>query len=209
MPTTRTYAAAAAGGVALIAGGALLATTLLAPTDAFAQCRQDGVAGAAGDIGGPFELVSGTGETVTDADVITEPSIVYFGYTFCPDVCPMDMARNAIATDILEERGIEATPVFITIDPARDDAEVVARFADNFHDRAIGLTGSEAQVAAVSRAYRTYRNAQPDDGSGFYLVDHSTFSYLTLPEHGTVAFFRRDAEAEEVADAVQCFAQAA
>jgi protein SCO1 len=172
------------------------------PTDdAFSECRASQVAG---DIGGPFELVNGDGETVTDADVLTEPSLIYFGYTFCPDVCPFDVSRNADAVDLLAERGISATPVFISIDPKRDTVDVVADYAANMHDKMIALTGSAEQVAAVSRAYKTYYSAH-EDGTDEYLVDHSTFTYLVLPEHGFVEFFRRDTTAEDMADRTACF----
>lgn len=160
----------------------------------------------AGDIGGPFELINQDGDLVTEADVITEPSLVYFGYTFCPDVCPFDVARNADAIDILLERGVSATPVFITIDPERDTVDAVSDYASNMHERMIGLTGSAEQVAAASKAYKTYYKAQYD-GTDEYLVDHSTFTYLMLPEQGFVEFFRRDATAEQIADAVACFAE--
>ncbi|WP_298840895.1 SCO family protein [uncultured Roseobacter sp.] len=176
--------------------------------DQFAQCRASQIAGGAGSIGGPFELVNASGETVTDKDVITEPSILYFGYTFCPDVCPLDTARNAEAVDILAERGITATPVFITVDPARDTPEVVGDFAYNLHERMIGLTGSDAQIKAASEAYRTYYKAHEGDDE-FYLVDHSTFSYLVLPEQGFVEFFRREATPEQMADTVACFVESA
>lgn len=159
----------------------------------------------AGDIGGPFELVNQNGETVTETDVITEPSLVYFGYTFCPDVCPFDVARNADAIDILLERGVSATPVFITIDPERDTVDVVSDYASNMHERMIALTGTPEQVAAASKAYKTYYKAQYD-GSDEYLVDHSTFTYLVMPQTGFVEFFRRDTTAEQIADTVECFA---
>ncbi len=163
---------------------------------------------AGGDIGGPFTLVDATGATVTDRDVITTPTILYFGYTFCPDVCPLDAARNADAVALLEERGIAATPVFISIDPARDTPEVMGDYADAFHDRMIGLTGSEEQVAAASRAYRTSYGRQDGD-SDYYLMNHSTFSYLVLPEAGFVDFVSRDEPAATVADRLQCFVEAA
>ena len=115
-------------------GGIWLATRGGDDADQFAQCRASTIAGGAGAIGGPFELVNAQGETVTDADVITEPSILYFGYTFCPDVCPLDVARNAVAVEVLEERGMSVTPVFISIDPKRDTPEVVGDFAANIHD---------------------------------------------------------------------------
>jgi protein SCO1/2 len=143
---------------------------------------------------------------VTDAEVITEPSILYFGYTFCPDVCPLDVARNADAVDLLAARGLSVTPVFISIDPARDTPEVVGDFAANLHERMIGLTGSEDQVKAASQAYRTYYRAQQSDDE-YYLVDHSTFSYLVLPEHGFVEFYRREVSPEEMAESVACFVE--
>ena len=178
--------------------------------DRFAQCRASNVAGGAGQIGGPFELVSETGETVTDEDVIDKPALIYFGYTFCPDVCPLDTARNAEAVDLLESRGHMVKPVFISVDPARDTPEVLAEFTDYLHPRMVGLTGSEEQVRAASNAYRTYYRAQePQEGAeDYYLVDHSTMTYLTLPGHGFVEFFRRDATAEEMADRTACFVDA-
>lgn len=172
--------------------------------DQFAQCRIGQVAGGSAQIGGPFTLLDRTGAQVTETDIIIEPTLIYFGYSFCPDVCPFDLSRNAEATDVLLERGIEITPVFISVDPQRDTPEVVGEFADNLHERMIGLTGTPAQVKAASQAYRTYYKAQPADDE-YYLVDHSTFSYLVLPEHGFVEFFRREIQPEQMADTIQCF----
>lgn len=165
-------------------------------------CGNTAVAGST--IGGPFELVSETGETVTDKDVITKPTLVYFGYTFCPDVCPIDTARNAYAADILAEQGIALGNVFISVDPRRDTVEVVRDFTDNFHDDMIGLTGSQEQVKAASQAYKTYYRAQDDDPD-YYLVDHSTQTYLMFPETGLATFFKRDTSAEDVAAISACF----
>ncbi|MBM1220749.1 SCO family protein [Ponticoccus sp. SC2-23] len=202
--------ALASAGVAIVAvGGILIYTTMMGPSgpSGFEDCRQGAVAG---DIGGPFELVDETGAIVTDADVITEPTILYFGYTFCPDVCPLDTMRNAQAVDILAERGIEATPVFISIDPERDTPEVVGRFADNFHDKMIGLTGSAEQVSAASQAYRTfYRKVEEEGDEEYYLMDHSTFTYLVLPGYGFVDFVRREDSPENIADRLACFVEAA
>lgn len=175
-------------------------------SDPFAQCRGGQVAG--GNIGGPFTLVDETGATVTDKDVITGPTLIYFGYTFCPDVCPLDAARNAEAVDILEEMGVEVTPVFISIDPKRDTPELLAEFTDYLHPRMLGLTGTEEQVKAASQAYRTYYRAQEPDGD-FYLVDHSTFTYFVLPGIGFVDFFKRETTPDEMAQRVSCFVAAA
>lgn len=189
----------------IVAAAGLIAMTLMGRDkdgDQFAQCRAGQVAGGA--LGGPFELINGDGETVTDQQIVTEPTLIYFGYTFCPDVCPLDVDRNAAAIEILEERGKIVQPVFISIDPARDTPEVVRDFADAMHPRMIGLTGSAEQVAAASKAYRTYYKAHPPV-DGEYLVDHSTFSYLVLPEYGFVDFFRRELTPEQLADRLACY----
>lgn len=195
-----------AGVGALVLGG-IAASVALRPGDAdrFAQCRESQVAG--GDIGGPFELVNAAGETVTDADVIAELSLIYFGYTFCPDVCPLDVARNVAAVDVLADRGVSVTPVFISIDPNRDTPEIVGEFAANMHPKMIGLTGSPDQVRAASQAYKTFYQVSGDLDDPYYLVDHSTMTYLVLPEAGFVEFFRRDTTPEQMADTVACFAQ--
>lgn len=160
--------------------------------------------GSGATIGGPFELVMPDGTVVTETDIITEPSLIYFGYTFCPDVCPIDNARNAAAVDILAEAGHSTTPIFITVDPKRDTPEVVGDYIQNFHPKMIGLTGSEAQISAASDAYRTFYQAE-NDGSDYYLVSHSVYSYFVTPDQGFVAFFKRDAAPQIVADTVSCF----
>ncbi|RKT32326.1 protein SCO1/2 [Roseovarius halotolerans] len=177
--------------------------------DRFAQCREGKIGGGA-KIGGPFTLVDENGETVTDEDVIDQPTLLYFGYTFCPDVCPLDMSRNIEAVEVLEERGRMVKPVFISIDPDRDTPEMLTDFTDNLHPRLLGLTGSSEQVRAASQAYRTYYQKQePAEGDeDYYLVDHSTFTYLALPEIGFVEFFRRDIGPDRMADRVECFLDA-
>jgi len=177
--------------------------------DKYAQCRKTAVAGGA-QIGGAFTLVDENGATVTDRDVIDQPSLVYFGYTFCPDVCPLDNARNAEAVEILESRGDIVKPVFISIDPQRDTPEILRDFTDNLHPRMVGLTGTPEQVKAASQTYRTYfKKQEPEEGNEqFYLVDHSTFTYLVFPDEGFIEFFKRDTTPEALADGVQCFLEA-
>jgi protein SCO1/2 len=176
--------------------------------DRFDPCRSSVVAGGAGRIGGSFTLVSETGETVTDADVITAPTLLYFGYTFCPDVCPLDTVRNADAVEILAERGHAVTPVFVSVDPRRDTPEVVDDFTANIHENMLGLTGSPDQIDAAAQAYKVYFRAHESEDD-YYLVDHSTFSYLVLPGEGFVEFFRRELPAEDMADQIACFLNAA
>jgi protein SCO1/2 len=199
-------ALSAAALVALGIGGTYLWTTIKEPARQFAACSGSTVAGGA--IGGPFSLTDEAGAAVTDADVITGPTLIYFGYTFCPDVCPTDVSRNAIATDVLEEQGHTVTPVFISVDPKRDTPERLAEFTDFMHPRMIGLTGTPEQIAAAAKEYRTVYQLHDDEDPDFYLVDHMTFTYLAFPEAGVVDFFRREASPEEIAERTSCFINA-
>jgi protein SCO1/2 len=202
---TRLYAGVAAAAVAVMLGGLFAYVQLHRTDDAFADCRQGQVAG--GDIGGPFTLVNTQGQTVTDAEVLAKPALVYFGYTFCPDVCPLDVARNAEAVDLLQAKGLDVTPVFVSIDPERDTPQVLADYAANMDPRLVALTGSPEQVKAASLAYKTYYRKQPSEDE-FYLMDHSTFTYLMLPGTGFVDFFRREITSSQMADSVACFVDA-
>lgn len=202
---TRVYAGVALGAVVVFLGGLYAYTTLSAPDDAFADCRQGQVAG--GDIGGPFTLVNTSGETVTEAQVIAKPLLVYFGYTFCPDVCPFDVARNVEAVDILAERGFDVTPVFISIDPERDTPQALADYAANMHPKLVALTGSTEQVKAAANAYKTTYQKQPAEDE-FYLVSHMTFTYLMLSDAGFVDFFRREVTSDQMAETVACVLEA-
>jgi protein SCO1/2 len=202
----RVYAIAALVTVAGLIGATWWFTR--ASDDVFAGCRASAVGTGAASIGGPFTLVDETGKTVTDKDVITKPTLIYFGYTFCPDVCPLDNARNAEALTLLQERGYDAQAVFISIDPERDSPQVMAEFTEIMHPDMIGLTGSLEQVKAASQAYKTYFRKQEGDPE-YYLIDHSTFTYLVLPGQGFVEFFKRDDTPEIMADRTACFIDAA
>jgi protein SCO1 len=202
---TKLYAGVAVAALAALLGASAWYVMANRGDDVFADCRQGQVAG--GDIGGPFTLVNTVGQSVTEADVLTKPSLVYFGYTFCPDVCPFDMTRTVEAVDLLDARGIDVTPVFISIDPDRDTPEALADYASNMHPKLIALTGSEDQVKAASQAYKTFY-AKRDTGDEFYLMDHSTFTYLMLPGTGFVDFFRREITSEQMAESVACFVEA-
>jgi len=206
---TRIYAIVSALVALVFLGGLWVVTGGQDSGDKYAQCRKTAVAGGA-QIGGAFTLVDENGATVTDRDVIDQPSLVYFGYTFCPDVCPLDNARNAEAVEILESRGDIVKPVFISIDPQRDTPEILRDFTDNLHPRMVGLTGTPEQVKAASQTYRTYfKKQETEEGNEqFYLVDHSTFTYLAFPDEGFIEFFKRDTTPEALADGVQCFLEA-
>ena len=202
---TKLYAGVAVAAVLALLGGSYLYVLMNQADDAYAECRQGQIAG--GDIGGPFALVDTNGRTVTDKDVITKPTLVYFGYTFCPDVCPLDMARNVDAVDKLDAQGIDVTPVFITIDPERDTSGALADYASNMHPKLVALTGSADQVQAASKAYKTFYKKR-DTGDEYYMMDHSTFTYLMLPGEGFVDFFRREITSDQMAESVACFVRA-
>ncbi len=195
----RMYVGGATLTLAAVIGGTALWTTL----GKEATCGGNAIAGGSIAIGGPFELLDGSGALVSDKEVIDGPSLVYFGYTFCPDVCPFDVARNAIAIDILTEQGLEVTPVFISIDPERDTPEIVAQYASDMHPDMIGLTGSPEQVKAASQAYKAYFARGTGEGE-FYLMDHSTFTYLMFPDTGLATYFGRDVSPEDMAEQTAC-----
>ena len=209
---TRIYALASAVLIGALMLGAAVAVYLGqmrgASDDQFAQCRASVVAGGAGAIGGPFTLVDETGTTVSDADVITKPTLLYFGYTFCPDVCPLDTVRNAEAVDILAAGGHDVLPVMISVDPLRDTPEVMAAFTANIHERMLGLTGTPEQTDAAARAYRVYYRSNREGDDPYYLVDHTAFTYLVLPEHGFVEFFSRETTPQQMAERTECFVEA-
>jgi protein SCO1/2 len=201
--------------VALVGGAALV--TLIAASlivvwpraDRFAACRASAVAGGSAAIGGPFTLVDEDGRTVTDKDVITRPTLIYFGYSYCPDVCPLDEARNAEAVAELQDQGKNVGNVFVSIDPERDTPEVMKEFTDYFAPDLLGLTGSDEQVAQAAGAYRVLYRKQPGSDADDYLMSHTTFTYLMFPDAGMVEFFDRDVSAEDMARRVGCFVDAA
>jgi protein SCO1 len=207
---TRLYAGAAVAAIVALLGGTALylagATGRNAASDPLAACRGGQVAGS---IGGPFALVNSEGAEVTDATLITRPTLMYFGYSYCPDVCPLDLTRNAEALDILEEQGIDAQGAFISVDPERDTVDVVGDYAAAHHPKIIGLTGSLDAVKAAAQQYKVVFRKGEDLGDGQYLVDHTAFTYLMLPGAGFADFFRREETADQMAGRVACFTEAA
>jgi protein SCO1/2 len=162
------------------------------------------LSGAGGDgpisIGGPFTLESGGGQPVTDRDFRGKYMLVYFGYTFCPDVCPTTLTAVADAMDKLGAAASRVQPVFITVDPKRDTPAVVAQYTAAFGPNIVGLTGTAEQIAQVAREYRVYY-AEHRTGSGpnDYSMDHSSVLYLMGPAGGFVAPVRADESGDEMA----------
>lgn len=170
------------------------------------QSSNDAIMTPQVQIGGPFSLIDHTGARVTDQNYAGKYLLVYFGFTYCPDVCPTDLAVMGQAVSILDEEdpdiAAQVQPLFITVDPDRDRPEEVALYVENFHPRLVGLTGTDDEIADVASAYRVYY-ARQDLDDGDYTMDHSAFTYLVSPEGSTVGIFRHQSAPESVADGVR------
>jgi protein SCO1 len=130
-------------------------------------------------IGGEFTLTDSSGAAVTNESFADKYRLVFFGFTHCPDVCPTSLLVMQQALADLGEEGKEIVPIFITVDPARDDMETVGRYVKNFGERMVGLTGSPEQIREAAEAYKVYYQKVEDKNSALgYTVDHSGFIYL-------------------------------
>jgi len=131
------------------------------------------------DIGGPFTMTDQNGRVVTEQDLLGHPSLVFFGYTFCPDVCPSTLAEIAGWLDTLGEDGKELAVYFVTVDPARDTAQALGEYAGYFSPRIVALRGTTNQTDQIVASYKAYaKRIELDDGTGDYLMDHSAAVYL-------------------------------
>lgn len=177
-----------------------LATTACGSSDSARQQETAPLAGAA--IGGPFTLVDKDGRTVRWQDFDGKYRIVYFGYTFCPDVCPLDVATMMQGFAKFEKArpalAKQVQPIFISIDPARDTPAVAGEFATAFSPKLLGLTGTTAQVDQAAKAFRIYY-AKGQQSAGGYLMDHSRMTYLMGRKGEPIAMLPTDKDADAVA----------
>jgi cytochrome oxidase Cu insertion factor (SCO1/SenC/PrrC family) len=153
------------------------------------------------DVGGPFRLTDHTGKPRGDADFRGRYMLIYFGFTFCPDVCPTTLAVMAEALDKLGPDAKNVVPVFITIDPERDTPKVLADYMKAFGPSFVGLTGSVAQIKDVEKKFRVYAVKRPLEGSKGkdYGVDHSNVLYLVGPDGKTVSFYSEAISPDDLA----------
>jgi protein SCO1 len=155
-------------------------------------------------IGGPFSLIDQKGQPRTEKDLLGRPSLIYFGYSFCPDVCPTDLAAMSAGLEAFEARhpalGRSIQPVFISVDPQRDTPQALGAFATAFHPRLLALTGTPAQAAAVRKAWHVHaaRAAGPA-GDADYLVDHQAFIFLMDARGGYVSHIGQAPKPEIIA----------
>ena len=180
----------------------ILALGLAACDRPAATALEPPLAGAS--IGGPFELTGSDGKTVRWDDFAGRYRIVYFGFTYCPDVCPTDLQRLSKGLELFTEeepaKGEEIAPIFISVDPERDTPERMGKYAAAFSDRLIGLTGTPEQIKQVAAEYGVAYGRGEDTPDGGYLVNHSTIAYLFGPEGEPIATLPTDRGPQAVAE---------
>ncbi len=162
---------------------------------------------AGAKIGGSFTLTNQDGGKSSDTDFAGKYRIIYFGFTYCPDVCPIDLANlmNGLTLAEKEDPALaeKIQPIFISIDPERDRPEQLKQYTDNFHPRLIGLTGSVDEIAAVAKKYLIIYNKRESPGFSEYLVDHSRQGYLFGPDGEPIALLPFDGTPQQVADEIK------
>lgn len=186
--------------VALAAVSAALAAVLVARSERPGRV----VASGAVQLGGPLDLVHHSGRRFSEAELAGRYRLVYFGYTFCPDMCPLGLHTMAEGLDRLPpELAARIQPIFVSVDPERDRPEVLAEYVAAFHPRLIGLTGTVEEIEAVKKAWRVFARKAEGQRGDDYLVDHSTFTYLMGPDGRYLAHFGHGTTPEQMAERIR------
>jgi protein SCO1/2 len=179
------------------------AAPLAAQEQPSAEKLMDDLMWSRGPIGGPFTLTDQAGRLRSDREFRGKLMLIYFGYTFCPDICPTDLMTIAQAIDALGEAGAAVQPIFITIDPQRDTPEALAEYVSSFHPRLIGLTGAPGDIRKVALAYKAYY-ARKENGPGEdYTIDHTGVTYLVGREGQYLGFVPPQTSAERLTEVIR------
>lgn len=185
---------------------ATLLALMLAACQPAAPASDDAPPLAGSSIGGPFALIDQNSRPVTEREFAGRHRIMYFGYTFCPDVCPTDVQTIAAGLKQLEAENpalaAKVVPIFVTVDPARDTPAVVKQFVSAFHPRMVGLTGNHEAIERAKKTFAVF-SAKGAETSGGYLVDHSRQAYLMGPKGEPLALVPQDQGPKAVADAIE------
>jgi protein SCO1/2 len=198
-PAQRRFLGIAAG---LLLAGTGLSSRAQSPEETSAARLMDDLMWNRGPIGGPFALTDHTGKLRTDEDFRGKLLLIYFGYSYCPDVCPTDLQQIGLALDGLGAGAEAVQPLFITLDPERDTIAHLANYVPMFHPRLIGLTGSAEQIRRVALAYKVYYAKYPPD-SPDYVIDHSSFVYLIDEGGKYVGFFPPGTAADRMIEIIR------
>jgi protein SCO1/2 len=163
----------------------------------------DGVDLRGASIGGDFTLTGNTGAPVSWDDFAGQYRLVYFGFTYCPDICPTDIQRISQGLSEFEKAhpdlATKVQPIFISVDPERDSVAVVNEFVSSFHPRLIGLTGTPEEIEAAKKAFGVSASKDPAGADGNYNISHTTFTYLFAPDGAPLGIIPTDKQAAGVA----------
>ncbi len=151
------------------------------------------------NFGGPFTLINRSGEKVTQADFEKTKRLIYFGFTYCPAICPTELQKITAALNMAGEMGNEITPIFITVDPERDTVEVMDEYLESFHPNFVGLTGSIKQINQAKDSYKIYAAKVQDETMSDYTMDHSSFIYYLDENNDLLEIFKIDDTAKDMA----------
>src|SRR3546814_52698 len=190
----------------MLAGGGLIAWNYVQQPQSGAIVSSETRSSGSALIGGPFTLTDQTGQRRSEADLKGHYALVYFGYTYCPDICPTSLSTMTQGLDLLAEQAADKAqavlPVFITVDPERDTVEALATYAEHFHPRLLALTGTLEEVADAAKAYRIYYQKVEEPDASDYLMDHSSVIYLMAPDGSYLTHFTHASTAENIAKAL-------
>ena len=186
---------------AFFAAGAYFATLWLAPQPPASRAMV--VPGSKARVGGPFSLIDHTGKRVTDRDFRGRHMLIFFGYTHCPDICPMGLQTIFAALAQLGPRAAQIAPIFITLDPDRDTPQVLANYIESFDARLVGLTGTAPEIAAVAKSFHVHvRRPAETTANGAHHIDHTSIYYLQDQTGGYAGHFAYGTTAQALAEGI-------
>jgi protein SCO1/2 len=158
----------------------------------------------ASNFGGPLDLTDHTGKPFTqDSFESGKHRLIYFGFTYCPAICPTELQRISTTLRELEGRGDSITPYFITVDPERDTVSTIHQYVELFHPRLIGLTGTLEQIEQAKKSYRIYAAKVQDESMSDYTMDHSSFIYFISPQNDLLRVFKADDSIEDITEIIK------
>lgn len=190
-----------AGVLIAIAAGLWISELVIGASEEAQETASSGKA----RVGGPFTLINQDGETVSEETFRGKYMLIYFGFTFCPDVCPTELGVMSAALDRLGGRAEKVQPIFITIDPERDTPEVMARYVKLFNPRLVGLTGTPEQIADVAKAYHVFYRKAQDESSSEYTMDHSSIVFLMGPDGEYLKLFPPQTPPDKMAETIESY----